>query len=89
MPEPTTEAVELSQAFSRNMRESLTADELVKVNERNATPEYAGACASHDFCDANELMLKALADVGRIFDQSQTDLMNAAWDLSRANGFKS
>lgn len=66
----------------------------------NRQPEYAkGACASHNFCDANMPMLRAFQlTLGRqpaILeaepdpDQADRDtaLWNAAWDLCHATEF--
>lgn len=77
----------LAGAFYATLTEWLTADELAEVRRRNATPEYAGVCASHDFCDANEAMEEAFRKVlGPVpaRNEDATPLWNAAWTLARA-----
>ena len=84
----------VADRFSAVLREWLTEDEMREVLERNLTPEYTGACATHDFCDANMAMGEALQSLGvdpfeggEIGD-AVTDLWNAAWDIARARGFR-
>lgn len=91
----TFAAADLALAFRRGMREALTEDELIEVDQDNAK-ESAGrdVCHSHDHCDANMVMLEAYAncagvehgEVG-IHDQAVLDRMNAAWTLAKAAGF--
>jgi len=49
----------LGEAFVVVLRSQLIAQELAEVRRRNASPEYADACATHDFLDANMSMLQA------------------------------
>lgn len=61
--------------------------EVVRINaERNE--DY---CASHDFCDANVVMLKSFRSaLGATMDQSNqahTDIVNDAWSLAKDYGF--
>lgn len=71
------------------LRNWLTTDQLDTVVERNKTPEYAQACATHDFCDANVAMLEALGDPEGISfdDDAFVSLINRAWDIARAADF--
>ena len=93
---PTPE--ELARVFARIVRETFTPDELGTINERNATAEYAGCCATHDFSDANMLMWAAWcelcgwdedrASVDEVIDCDwATATWNAAWTMARAAGF--
>lgn len=59
---------------------------------RNAKPEYAGCCASHDFFDANVAMMDALEKHGvHVFGKrgnrppsARTDcLWNEAWTIAQ------
>lgn len=54
-------------------------------NSQNRTVEYANACASHDHCDANVVMLEAFEErFGREPNlDADTDLFNAAWEIAR------
>lgn len=83
----------LSAAFSAIVRRDLR-DNLAEIQRRNASREYAsiGACATHDFFDANVLMGGAFKfTMGRGVDiqsDEDVDLWNAAWTKARAEGFK-
>jgi hypothetical protein len=86
----TTE--QLAAEFTREVRAHL-GEQLDEVNRRNATKEYIGCCATHDYCDANELMLRAYATIVQIpeddimLDETM-ELMNAAWDLAKKSRFE-
>lgn len=54
---PTAE--QWAAAFIQQVHSTLTPEQIAEVNRRNATPDYAGCCATHDFCDANVLMSSA------------------------------
>lgn len=50
----------LAGAFAALMKRDLTAAEFAEMRQRNTTERYGdGVCASHDFCDANMVMLEA------------------------------
>ena len=99
-PLPTAEV--LADAFSAALRDELHEGIIDTIVERNRTPEYAGCCASHDFCDANMVMDAAIEGIlghglfedPRLYDeedgltQEGTDLWNAAWDLAKEREFK-
>jgi hypothetical protein len=85
----------IAEAFGEVMRQWLTPAEFTEMKRRNETEAaYAGgACASHDFCDANMAMAEAFdhvmgrqptSDEGDVA-QSEADcaLWNDAWNLSR------
>jgi hypothetical protein len=79
----------LAYEFSARLRDMLTADQMEAVARRNAANPGA-ACASHDFCDSNEVMIQALRNIDIEFDaddQEQADLTNAAWDIAKRHGF--
>jgi hypothetical protein len=100
-----TDAIQrLAAAFSQAVREDL-APHLAEIRRRNRE-DYAGdtCCATHDFCDANMLMLDAITaqlghepryldgtDAAGDFDdeqQGEIDLWNAAWALAKAREFR-
>lgn len=89
IPQPEVDAV--ATAFSALVRVHL-ADALETIRERNRQPKYLGCCATHDFCDANEVMAEAFTKTtGRAIDlnsQRDTDLWNAAWDQAKAAEFR-
>lgn len=83
----------LAAKFSAVLREWLTPEQMETVRERNTTAAYADACASHDFCDANMAMHEALLTMSGEQEPDYTDeatitLVNSAWDMAKANGFK-
>lgn len=61
----TTTVRVLAARFVAELRYILTPAEFAEVRRRNATPEYeeSRSCASHDFCDANMVMLGAFEEV--------------------------
>jgi hypothetical protein len=86
---------ELADKFVRNLRESLTPEQFAEMCQKNSTPEYqGGVCASHDYVDANMVMLDAFEDVvGRRMvmdggdspiEQADRALWNAAWEYAHA-----
>lgn len=92
---------ELAIAFSNELRKDISAENMTEINRRNKTPEYVGACATHDFIDANQSMLDVFKPVtGHEFvfyngDEPETEkqfdadsaLWDAAWSLARRNDF--
>lgn len=86
----------LAAAFWDEIRRAFTKPEIAKIRRRNRAYDAAGsdACATHDFCDANEIMLAAfqrefcrqplfLDDVGEDAAHPDFDLWNRAWERTR------
>lgn len=70
--------------------DSIVGRHLRGIDERNkGYGEHT--CASHDFCDANMPMSEAFSDImGREVvtnHQDDMDLWNAAWDITKREGF--
>lgn len=88
--------VRIAEQFRANLRAALSGGELIEADRLNATPEYQGFCASHDFCDANVYMDEAFTTVvGRqphlaiVQDTpSDSELWSSAWNLAKAMGFR-
>ena len=80
-------AKQVAKRFAERLREEIGDENYREVLRRNATPEYDGCCASHDFCDANMTMLAALEDCG-IDDGADgpTAIWNLAWAAWRNGG---
>jgi Tfp pilus assembly protein PilV len=91
---------EAAKKFSELLNTAIGAEGVARAVRLNATPEYAGCCASHDFCDANGVMAEAFAACGvKTFvdcspEESEgpeyaaaVDLWNRAWDAAKAAGF--
>jgi len=76
--------IEIANEFSRRLRGCLGAGEMETINQRNATDEYMMACATHDFCDANQSMIDTLDHFGL----SMAHPVSVAWDIARGNKFQ-
>jgi hypothetical protein len=85
----TEQETSLAYEFAAILREWLSEAEFEEVRRRNALPEYddAGACASHDFCDANIVMEEAFKRVFNrepdVSTEADTDIWNTAWDTAK------
>lgn len=79
----------MAEAFAEVMRQWLSEEEFAEMKRLNETDlAYAkGACASHDFCDANMAMEAAFRQVmGRSIaadSQEDANIWNDAWELAR------
>lgn len=83
----------LAGAFSAVVRRELAPHlaEIRRENAKRAKQGDSGSCATHDYCDANELMVEAWRVVFAAepeIDGAEMDVMNAAWDLAKARGFR-
>lgn len=80
----------LARDFMSEVAKRLTAAELREVRALNATPEYQGACATHNFADTNLLMATALERQGIELDcgdEAQLAAWNQAWSMAKAAEF--
>lgn len=80
----------VAEAFAEVMKQWLSKEEFAAMKRLNETdPEYApgGACASHNYCDANmamdAAMKQVLGDGYRIDDETLHPIWNDAWSLAR------
>lgn len=88
MPLPT--ALELAKAFAEELGTVLTAEQLEKVNDLNADARYSGlknVCHSHDFCDANQVMIDAMGKFGLEYSADHNALINEAWEIAKQAEF--
>lgn len=84
----------LALGFAQALCTALSPTELSEAVHKNRTPEYAEACASHDYCDANMVMEQAFVTVferpflyeGEPFDED-TLVWNSAWNIARRAEF--
>jgi hypothetical protein len=86
----TPNAYELATAFSRILRDTLTDEQLSDVRARNAAETNPSICHSHDYCDANQVMIDALQSVGYPYSMDDDALFALecdAWELARAGKF--
>lgn len=88
-----TTAAAMADAFAAIVRREL-GPHLVEITDRNKTPDYrnTGSCATHDFCDANELMAEAFEEIeGREPDPSNyadAATWSQAWSIAAAHDFR-
>lgn len=84
---PQKEIERLALVFSGLIAAEFSADVLAEIKRKNATPDYqAGACATHDYCDANMFMEAAFNYAYRrppeLESESDLDLWNEAWHFA-------
>lgn len=98
----TEKVIQLSNEFSKIVNAEYSECELADVIALNRVEASEGVCHTHDYYDANEFMAQAFREVlGRdlVFynsDEPETqaqydsdvELWNAAWDMSKTNEFK-
>lgn len=83
----------LAREFSAALRALLSADQMQMVIERNAEETNPRICHSHDFCDANVVLLEVFlshgmdpADEGGM--ERWGGLWDATWNLAKAQKFE-
>ncbi|MBK1901985.1 MULTISPECIES: hypothetical protein [Burkholderia] len=87
-------AARVAKAFCEGLGSTLTASELELVCERNRSARDSGACHTHDFCDANAVMVSAFVTCGLVDSGAEvvTDdlqpVWNTAWRLAADAGFR-
>lgn len=78
----------LAQAFSAKVRKLSKFQEIIKRNKTRTDPDI---CHSHDFCDANELMLEAWSETFKVEPNFGYDphlkLIGDAWSIAKENEF--
>lgn len=79
----------LAKEFSRILWRDIGHDNMQAVILENK--EDTNCCATHNFIDSNMAMLEALINCEGKYDDNLftefSDLMNAAWDIAKANEF--
>ena len=88
------QAVTLAREFARRLANTIGPDALAAVVADNAADNAAypnsGICYSHDYCDANQVMIDSLPSVGQSYDGADSEqwhLIDTAWDIARVTGF--
>lgn len=88
----TIPPLDLAKAFCRQLHKQLDDGTMKVINRRNEEFEACGnhsICATHDFCDANQVMLDAIESICGFADYhfAQNEMINAAWDIARKARF--
>lgn len=92
----------LSKEFSKVLRECLTQNQMDMVIELNRCETDPMVCHSHDFCDANMVMLEAAENlnitsivdaVNGVHSEEAEEvaghvLWSAAWNLAKRSDFQ-
>lgn len=81
----------LSDTFVQLLKENMSAAEFEKIKKLNNAETDKRLCHSHDFTDANAVMLsafeKCFAEIEFNFDnENHIDLFNKAWSLAKNEG---
>ena len=63
----------IADTFVRLLREELTPAQFVQMQHRNFGEASTSVCHSHDFCDANMVMLAAFEEHGFTVDVDDED----------------
>ncbi len=91
-------ANEIAKEFCTQLQDELGAAKVAKIARLNRTPKFQdGACATHDFCDANQVMLNAFeargvaqptdSKLGSTGWNKAIAIWEAAWNIARENDF--
>jgi hypothetical protein len=82
-------AATLADAFARAIIAALSADELAQLRAYSADDS---TCLSHDFIDANQVMIDVYEQMNGpntfdIDDDNTMDMIEDAWEMARASGW--
>lgn len=87
---PISEKITLARAFGARMQE-LPRAQFRQVIDRNKCESNDLICHSHDFVDANMVMLAAFEDVYKraidMDNEEELELWNDAWAIAKAADF--
>ena len=76
----------LAEKFVELLRAALTPSEFAEMADANANETNPDICHSHDYCDANQIMLDALQSLGIEYD-ADSALHSDAWTYAREELF--
>jgi len=82
--------MDIAILFSRNLIEAMGMENMKSVIARNHFETNPGICHTHDFVDANMMMMNAIESLGSAFhleDEQHTTRFNEAWRLAKENNF--
>ncbi|HDR9192427.1 TPA: hypothetical protein QDB51_006612 [Burkholderia vietnamiensis] len=78
----------MAQSFSKKLVECHRPEQIIDIILSNRQEESEGVCHSHDYCDANMLMLEVFEENNlSIEDDSNHALWGEVWDLAKENEF--
>ncbi|MDN7869816.1 hypothetical protein QZM26_10355 [Burkholderia multivorans] len=80
--------LEMAQSFSKKLVDNHRAEQIIDIIISNRHEDNVGVCHSHDYFDANMLMLEVFEENNlSIEDESNHALWNEVWDLAKKNEF--
>ncbi len=81
----------LAAEFSRLLVNQIGDENWQRVIELNESEANPAICHSHDYCDANQVMLDACESLGISVDNPLADefvaITDAAWSIAKSNDF--
>jgi hypothetical protein len=80
---------EMAKKFSLALKEEIGIDNLKKVIKLNAEEKDIRICHSHDFTDANQVMLDSIDPNMTLFKnlEDQWDKIEEIWTMADLNNF--
>ena len=82
---------QLAKKFSQLLCDEIGKFKVCRVNKRNYNAKIRNSktkvCHSHDFCDANEVMLKACRELDIGVNHEDYGFQDKAWTLAKENQF--
>lgn len=78
----------LAKKFTENLRQEVGDGNMLQIAERNRDEKDPNICHSHDFCDANQVMIDSFELLYPNIpvdpsDGRQMRLFTAAWDMAK------
>ena len=77
----------LAEKFVELLRAALTPSEFAEMADANANETDARICHSHDYCDANQIMLGAVEALGALGIENTDGVFGDAWTYAREELF--
>ena len=77
----------LAQEFTARLRATLTSAQWIELINLNANELNPAVCHSHDYCDANQIMIDSISFIGIEYSAEST-LWSDAWLHARLELFE-
>lgn len=87
MQNEMNDSIRLAMAFSTKMQIAVTGETLWNIILANRELGRGTSCASHDFCDAAEVMREAWESLWSEPFDFDNALVESAWRIARGNEF--
>lgn len=81
-------AYQIANTFAALLRDEVGEETIHAINRANDAERNPNVCHSHDYCDANMVLLEAFQVHGVDPDaEGNENLWDAAWMIARRSGF--